>query len=75
MIGLTSEITDEVSFGWWDHHLHLCLQMKQVWNNAGCYGINNGCISMIKITNVSNENIQLSESQNETIPSPWFMVL
>ena len=24
MISLTSEITDEVSFGWWDHHLHLC---------------------------------------------------
>ena len=30
MIGLTSEITDEVSFGRRDHHLHLCPQMKQV---------------------------------------------
>ena len=28
---LTSEITDKVSFGQRDHHLHLCLQMKQVW--------------------------------------------
>ena len=30
MIGLTSEITDEVSFGRRDQHLHLCPQMKQV---------------------------------------------
>ena len=31
MIGFTSEIIDEVSFGRRDHHLDLCPQMKQVW--------------------------------------------
>ena len=31
MIGLTSEITDEVKFGQQDQHWHLCPQMKQVW--------------------------------------------
>ena len=31
MIGLMSEITDEVSFGQWDQHLQLRPQMKQVW--------------------------------------------
>ena len=30
MIGLTSEITDEVSFSRRHQHLHLCPQMKQV---------------------------------------------
>ena len=34
MIGLTSEITDDVSFGRKDHHLHLCSQLKQVWLSA-----------------------------------------
>ena len=29
MIGLTSEITDEVSFGRRGHYLHLCPQMNQ----------------------------------------------
>ena len=28
MVGLTSEITDKVTFGQRDHHLHLCPQMK-----------------------------------------------
>ena len=31
MIGLTSEITDEVSFCQRDHHLHLCPRMAQLW--------------------------------------------
>ena len=31
MKGLMSEITDKVSFGQRDQHLHLCPQMKQVW--------------------------------------------
>ena len=34
MIGLTSEITDEVSFGRRDHHLHILSQIKQVWSSA-----------------------------------------
>ena len=33
MIGLTSETTDEVSFGRRDQHLHLCPQRKQVWQS------------------------------------------
>ena len=31
MIDLMSEIVDEVSLDQWDHQLHLCPQMKQVW--------------------------------------------
>ena len=34
MIGLTSEITDEVSFGRRDHQLYLCPQMNQAWSSA-----------------------------------------
>ena len=34
MIVLTSEITDEISFGQWDHHLHICPQMKQARQSA-----------------------------------------
>ena len=33
MIGLTSEITDAVTFGRRDHHLRLCPQMKQEWSS------------------------------------------
>ena len=42
MIGLTSEITDEVSFGWQAQHLHLCPQMKQVWSSALLRGTSRG---------------------------------
>ena len=34
MIGLTSKITDKVSFGRRNHPLHPCPRMKQVWQNA-----------------------------------------
>ena len=34
MIGFTSEISDDVSFGQQDHHLYLYPQMKQVWWKA-----------------------------------------
>ena len=30
MIGLMSEITDEVSFSPWNYQLHLCPRMKEV---------------------------------------------
>ena len=30
MISLMSEITDNVSFRQWEHHLHLCTQIQQV---------------------------------------------
>ena len=34
MIALMSEITDEISFGRQDHHLHLCPEIKQVWSSG-----------------------------------------
>ena len=42
MIGFTSEITGEVSFGRPDHHLYLCSQMKQVWQSAFRRGTDRG---------------------------------
>ena len=36
MIGLTSEITEEVSFGRRDHHLYFCPQMKEVYDKVPC---------------------------------------
>ena len=34
IIGLRVEITDEVSFGRWDHYLHPCARARQVWLTA-----------------------------------------
>ena len=38
MIGPASEMTDKLSFGWRDHHLHPCPRMKQVGQSALLWG-------------------------------------
>ena len=42
VIGLTSKITDEVSFGQSEQHLHVCPQMKQVWLSTLLKGTRRG---------------------------------
>ena len=74
---LTSEITDEVSFGQRDQHLHLGPQMKQLWYSAlltgTSRGLNTGNV-MIAAQRSDSQSNALTRSAIPAVSRQWYPV-